>query len=86
MEEALKIKQVNDEMLEHLVSSLRWLLHYSQKYGIPLPEKEKITLLVNRAMEIGQKLPTNQPTLNTSKNNREDNRTHQQKTLNSIVP
>ena len=40
--DALQVKRVNDELLEYLSSSsLRWLLHYSHKYQIPLPEKIK---------------------------------------------
>lgn len=56
---ALKVKQVNDELLEQLASSLRWLLHYSEKNGIPLPEKDKIIALIDRAIEIESRLPTN---------------------------
>jgi len=31
LQEVLQIKNVNDELLEFLTSSLRWLLHYETK-------------------------------------------------------
>lgn len=68
---ALKVKQLNDELLEQLTSSLRWLIHYSDKYGIVLPEKNRIIILIGRVLEIEAKLPTSseQPNRNTSKGN-----------------
>jgi len=57
IKDAIKIKRVNDELLEYLVSSLRWLLHYSKKNHILLPEMDKIEQIVNRTMKIAEKLP-----------------------------
>jgi hypothetical protein len=54
---ALKVKRVNEELLEQLTSSLRWLLHYRQKYNIPLPEIDKILDMLNRITTIADKLP-----------------------------
>jgi hypothetical protein len=31
LKDAIRIKRVNDELLEHLISSLRWLFYYSDK-------------------------------------------------------
>lgn len=53
----LKVKQVNDELLQHLESSLRWVIHYCRKNNIPLPEEDKIIDLCNKAIEIEKKLP-----------------------------
>lgn len=39
---AIKIKRVNDELLEYLVSSLQWLIRYSKKNHISLPDIDKI--------------------------------------------
>lgn len=61
LQEVLQIKNVNDELLEFLTSSLRWLLHYETKYNIQLPEKEKISEMVAKGMEIAAKLPSNIP-------------------------
>jgi hypothetical protein len=54
---AVKVRQVNDELLEHLASTLRWLLHYAAKNNIDLPDKDKISLALERAMEIARKQP-----------------------------
>ena len=42
LKDAMQFKRVNEELLEYLSSSIRWLLHYSKKNNIPLPEKDKI--------------------------------------------
>jgi hypothetical protein len=54
---AVKVRQVNDELLEHLASTLWWLLHYATKNNIDLPDKDKISLTLERAMEIARKQP-----------------------------
>lgn len=40
---ALKLRQMNDELLEYLTSSLDWLMHYADKNQIPLPERDKMS-------------------------------------------
>jgi adenylate cyclase len=62
LQEALKIKRVYDELLEHLVSSIRWLVHYAKKNNITLPEKDKIVNMLDKATEIADKLPSAIPT------------------------
>jgi hypothetical protein len=56
----MMVKRVNDELLEHLTSSLRWIIHYCKKHDIPLPEQDKIIDLCNKAIEIEKKLPSNE--------------------------
>ncbi|MGH9876591.1 MAG: hypothetical protein ACRD5H_03060, partial [Nitrososphaerales archaeon] len=41
---ALKVKQINEELLEYFASSIRWLIHYSEKNRIDLPDKERLLL------------------------------------------
>jgi hypothetical protein len=76
---ALKVKRINDELLEHLASTLRWLLRYGEINNITLPEKDKIVLALDRAMKIAGKLPSSQTSathLSTPKDNTpEDYRT-----------
>lgn len=57
LKDALKIKKINDELLEQLASSLRYLIHYSEKHNIPLPEKDKLISLIDHIFEISQKYP-----------------------------
>lgn len=56
----LRIKRVNDELLEYLTSSLRWVIHYCEKHDIPLPEQDKIIDLCNKAIAIEKKFPSNE--------------------------
>jgi hypothetical protein len=76
---AVKVRQVNDELLEHLSSTLWWLLHYAAKNIIDLPDIDKISLALERAMDIARKQPRSQNTtshLSTPKNDTpEDDRT-----------
>ncbi len=59
LKDALQVKRVNDELLEYLSSSLNWLLHYSHKYQIPLPEKDRIIQTIENIMNVDKKLPPN---------------------------
>jgi hypothetical protein len=59
LKDALQVKRVNDELLEYLSSSLNWLLHYSHKYQIPLPEKDMIIGMLENIMKVDKKLPPN---------------------------
>ena len=56
LKDAIRIKRVNDELLEYLVSSLRWILHYSKKNHIPLPDMDKMQDTINRAIDTAEKL------------------------------
>jgi hypothetical protein len=56
LKEALKIKCINDELLEYLASSLRWILHYAKKNNMDIPDKDKIVELMDKAMAIENKL------------------------------
>lgn len=59
LKDALQVKRVNDELLEYLSSSLNWLLRYSHKYQIPLPEKDRIIEMLENIMNVDKKLPPN---------------------------
>lgn len=67
---ALKVKQLNQELTEQLASSLRWLLHYSAKHNIPLPEQDKIIDLIDKAVEIESRLATNRNSTTGNNNGR----------------
>ena len=41
---------MNHELLEHLGGSLFYLFRYSEKYGIPLPKKEELLRMVEKAV------------------------------------
>lgn len=48
-EKAIKMKNLNQELLEHLNGSIRWMLSYSEKYNIPLPKKDELLRMAEKA-------------------------------------
>lgn len=46
---ALTIKELNEELLEHLQLSMMYILRYCEKHSVPLPNLETITKLLDRA-------------------------------------
>jgi NTP pyrophosphatase (non-canonical NTP hydrolase) len=74
---AVKVRRVNDELLEHLASTLWWLLHYAAKNNIDLPDKDKISLALDRAMEIARKQPRSRATTHFSTPKRDTPRRRQ---------
>jgi hypothetical protein len=57
LQHAIRIRRVNLELLEHLCSSIRWLLHYSRKNNVNLPDVDKMEDLLHKAEEIDEKTP-----------------------------
>lgn len=58
LRDALRVKRLNDELLEYFTSSLGWIMNYCERNNIPLPERKKILELMNKAIEIEKKFPT----------------------------
>jgi hypothetical protein len=56
LQEVMRIKKVNEELLEYLSSSLRYILHYSKKNNIILPHIDKIKQIIDRAIATSAKL------------------------------
>jgi hypothetical protein len=54
---AVKVKRINDELLEHLATSLTWTLHYCAKNNLPLPNQDKINRIVNKALCLVDQIP-----------------------------
>ena len=72
LKEALETKRMNDELLEYLASSLRFIIRYSKKYNIPIPESDKILDMIYKIINIENK---NSPTENQQRNKTTDNET-----------
>jgi hypothetical protein len=34
---AVRLKRLNQELFDHLLGSVIWILKYSEKYGVPIP-------------------------------------------------
>lgn len=72
----------NSELLEHLESTIRWLLHYCEKNHIQPPNENQLRRSVERTQELLRKMPTEyQPTDNTHKNQPNGNQNPQAVTL-----
>lgn len=48
-DKSVKLKQLNQELYDHLLGSVVWLLKYSEKYSIPLPQKQGLYDLIKRS-------------------------------------
>lgn len=68
---AVEMKKINDELMEHLATSLTWVLHYCYKNNLPLPNQDKINRIVNRALSLVDQIP--QSTENLQKKNQSQN-------------
>lgn len=72
LKEALDTKRMNDELLEYLASSLRFILRYGEKHHIPIPESDKIMKMINLLISIENK---NSSTENQQRNKTPDDST-----------
>lgn len=66
---------INEELMEHLDSTIRWLLHYCDKNDIRPPNMQLLSDAIQRSQNYIQMLPTDQPTGNTTNNYRGGNST-----------
>ena len=57
LQEARTLKKVNMELLEHLMTSFRWLIHFCQKNHIRIPEE--IGRILDETLVIADKIPQN---------------------------
>jgi hypothetical protein len=61
-EHAKHLKRMNQELYQHLTGSIYWLLKYSEKYNIPLPKKDELLRMVEKAnFLIDQFIPPPKP-------------------------
>ena len=57
LQEALKVKRINDELLDFLSSSVRWILHYTKNNNMDIPDKDRIIDILDKAMKIEDRYP-----------------------------
>ncbi len=51
-EKAVRVKNMNQELYDHLLGSIVYLLKYSEKYNVPLPQKDELCRMLNRAQSL----------------------------------
>ena len=49
MDDAVKLKNMNEELMQHLSGSVYWLIKHSEKYDFQLPKKEELIRMVEKA-------------------------------------
>src|SRR5437899_11959165 len=48
-EDALRMKNMNRELLQHLTDSVFYLIKHAEKYNLPLPKKDELIRMVDKA-------------------------------------
>ena len=54
-QEILKFKKTNEDLMEHLCSSIRWIIRYTRNNNLPLPEIERLEDMLNKAMGFAER-------------------------------
>jgi hypothetical protein len=47
--QAVRLRRINQELYDHLLGSITWLLKYCEKYNVRLPQQEALYGLLKRA-------------------------------------
>lgn len=71
---AVQLKNMNQELMEHLTGSIFYLLKYAEKNKLFIPNRENLLQMLKKANSLIDEI-TYQPTGNTDKINREGNST-----------
>ena len=79
--------RINEELMEQLHSTIRWVLHYCDKNNITPPNLQILSDSIDRIQDYLNRLPNfDQPTKNTTNNNRFGHRTIKQYSYKVQVP
>jgi hypothetical protein len=72
-EYARRLKRINQELYDHLIGSVYYLIKQSEKYNTPLPNRDILLQMIkNTGFIIDQfAKPIHHPKLNTEKNSNE---------------
>jgi|SRR5437773_7651452 len=66
MEDAVRMKNMNQELMQHLTGSVFYLIRYSEKHDLPLPNKEALFQMLEKAnFLIDQIVPPTDPNNHT---------------------
>ena len=74
LKKAVKVKRLNEDLLEHLTATVSWIIRNCEKNNIPIPNKHTISRSITRAYEYLDKIPyADQPQGNRENNYRRGN-------------
>jgi hypothetical protein len=72
--QANRIKKMNYELLNHLQGVYYWIFKYSEQNNIPIPKKNQLLRMAEKADFLIGEIESDQPKGNTNNNNLEGNR------------
>ena len=52
VQEAIRVKELNVELLEHLSYTAHWILDYCERNNTKLPDLDKLVLLIDRSRRL----------------------------------
>lgn len=52
LNELLRMHELNQELLETLTVTMLWIKNYTEKHNIPIPKKENLSSLINKAQSL----------------------------------
>jgi hypothetical protein len=65
IQEAIRVKELNVELMEHLAFTGHWILSFCQKNNIHPPNTDKLLELIGRSRVLIEKMDAYDPTVNT---------------------
>jgi len=68
--------KINQDLMEHLNSTIRWLLHFCQKNNIDPPNLDQLQSSIEKAQNYLTELPSHPTTFYKENNRRDLDRTH----------
>lgn len=72
---AIKLKNMNQELMEHLTGSIFYLLKYSEKHGLPVSNRDGLLQMLEKANFLIDEI-TYQPIVNTNKDQPDSEQNH----------
>jgi hypothetical protein len=56
IQEAIRVKELNVELMEHLTFTADWLLRYCEKNNVRPPDIDKLLILIDRSKNLVQEI------------------------------
>ena len=57
LQDAIKIKKVNDELQQYLIGSIQWIIRYEDKNNFRIPDRGKMVQLLDDITQIKSQYP-----------------------------
>jgi hypothetical protein len=57
LQDAIKIRRINDELLEYLIGSIQWIIRYAYKNHLTIPDKDKMITMLDKVIKLKSQYP-----------------------------